>query len=223
MIGYLLRHGRTAYSASYRVNGDPNIAVPLDDEGLLACRATRELFPVKIIAMWVTSSFLRAQQTGKLLQDGTGGPTCIEPLLDELDCGRFEGSPFLDYARWLHEHGPCSRPAEARESKHEGIQRMLTGVRATLTLPGPRCVVAHGLLLSVLRWNSSNPSGTAMPLFFPEAPCLEPFAAADTDLREWIEDLIADLGTQNGHNVSPADDAVELRAGADPFLLPTIH
>jgi probable phosphoglycerate mutase len=214
MITYLLRHGRTAYSARYRVNGDPGIAVPLDDEGILACRDAREHFPVEIMQMWVTSSFPRARQTGELLRDGTGATTHVEPLLDELDYGRFEGGPFLDYAGWLQEHGPRARPEGARESQHAGIRRMLTGVRAALELPGPRCVVAHGLLLSVLRWKCANPPGTAMPLFFPEASCLEPFPVADVDLREWLEDLLAD----NDHNLHPQDDAVESRTGVDPVL-----
>lgn len=218
MITYLLRHGRTAYSASYRVNGDSGIAVPLDDEGAMACSDAREHFPVEIVQMWVTSSFPRARQTGELLRDGTDATIRIEPLLDELDYGRFEGGPFLDYARWLQEHGPSSRPDGARESQHEGIHRMLTGVRAALTLPGPRCVVAHGLLLSVLRWKCENPPGTAMPLFFPEAPCLDPFAAADADLGEWTDDLIAELNIHDGHNLSPRGHAVESRAGADSIL-----
>ena len=218
MITYLLRHGQTTYSSSYRVNGDPTVPVPLDETGIRACQEARDLLPAEIVRTWVTSAFPRAQQTSELLRGTTVTAAAVEPLLNELDYGTFESGPFQIYASWLQEHGPSARPDGARESQHEGIRRMLTGVRATLALTGPRCVVAHGLLLSVLYWKCSNPWGAAMPVFFPEAPCLVPFAAADADLEEWVSDLITEIDDPSGDVKRPEGDSTELRTGAEPVF-----
>ncbi len=43
-------------------------------------------------------------------------------------------------------HGPWQRPPGATESQREAITRMLDGLLGALVHPGPRLVVAHGLL-----------------------------------------------------------------------------
>jgi broad specificity phosphatase PhoE len=41
MITYLLRHGQTSLSASYRLNGDPRLALFLDGTGREQCHHAR--------------------------------------------------------------------------------------------------------------------------------------------------------------------------------------
>jgi probable phosphoglycerate mutase len=202
MTTYLLRHASTTYSTRYLVNGDPSVGLRLDPNGVAACERLRDTGSLSGSRTWITSEFPRARQTAGLLINATGTEPRSDPRLNELDYGVFEGSPFLDYATWLGVHGPWVRPQGSAESQREGIARMLTGVQAALTRPGPRVVVAHGLLLSVLGWAVREASDSPMPLFFPEAACLDPLVLSDARLTRLIARLLADLG-QTGHHVEP--------------------
>ena len=121
----------------------------------------------------------------------------MDARLNELDYGEFEGGPFLEYGSWLDRHGGSQRPPGARESQREGILRMFTAVHAALEHPGPRVLVCHGLLVSVLLWHRNRSPDEAMPLFFPEAPYVEPLAVDDDVLRDWIGTLLTDLDEED--------------------------
>jgi 2,3-bisphosphoglycerate-dependent phosphoglycerate mutase len=223
MTTCLLRHGRTEYSARYLVNGDPAMPLQLDEEGVRACRAARPSLPVDSARTWIASGFPRAQQTAALLLRNDARPVSVSPLLNELDYGYFEGAPFLEYAAWLQHNGPWAKPPGSGESQREGIRRMLLGVMATLEEPGPRVVVAHGLLLSVLDWHLSRMPGSAMPLFFPEAPYLVPLTMDDDPMGKHAAALLEELDDQDrrhgwtpGHVPISGTDAASTLANVDP-------
>ncbi|MEV0702689.1 histidine phosphatase family protein [Saccharopolyspora sp. NPDC050389] len=189
---YLLRHAPTVYSVDYRVNGDPVVDVPMTDDGVAACQAAKSIVPIDAVATCVASTFDRCVRTAELI---TAGRVHVhrDARLNELDYGACEGGPFLTYARWLAEYGPHVRPPGARESQAEGIVRMLTGLRATLGWPGPRLVVAHGLLVSVIQWAQSHPHQPLTDVFLPAARCLTPLVIGDADLRAVIDWFLRDL------------------------------
>lgn len=189
MLIHIVRHGRTAYSATYRLNGDPRVPVPLDHEGVAQCRVARDALLVAHVAICVASPFLRTRQTADLLTMGHHIPIVTDARLGELDYGRFEGRPFTEYADWLPRHGPWARPPGAGEAQREGIRRMIGGLRAALDHPRPLLVVTHGLLASVLRHGATL--GDA--LFFPEAPYLTPLSYTPNDLARLLDDLDAEL------------------------------
>lgn len=189
---YLLRHAPTVYSVEYRVNGDPAVTVPLTSDGVAGCRSARSTTPTDVLRWCVTSTFGRCVRTAELI---TGGQVEVQrdARLNEVDYGAYEGGPFLVYARWLAEHGPHGRPPGARESQAEGIVRMLTGLHAAVDWPGPRLVVAHGLLVSVIHWARSHPHESLTEVFLPAAPCLTPLTMGDAELRVLIDWLLDDL------------------------------
>ncbi|MGW0602359.1 histidine phosphatase family protein [Streptomyces sp. NPDC002640] len=195
MITYVLRHGQTDHSRRYLVNGDPAKPILLDEEGRRSLGGGWSSVPLHGVKTWLASEFPRARQTAQLLMGVPGPELVVEPRLNELDYGEFEGGPFLEYAAWLEGQGAHRRPPGSRESQTEGIRRMLTGVLAALDHQGPRVLVSHGLLLSVLLWNSDRVPGEAPPLFFPEAPYAEPVAISDDDLPRCVGALIKDLET----------------------------
>lgn len=206
MITYLLRHGRTAYSAQHLVNGDPRHLVDLDEEGFRTCGAVSANLPWAEIRSLVTSSLPRARRTGDLLRADRTVPVFVEPLLNEIDYGCFEGLPFMEYAAWLRASGQYARPPSARESQWEGIRRMLAGTHAALKSPGPRVVVAHGLLVSVLTWALQHPHAPgAPPRFLPEADYLTPLIMQDGSLSSLVNRLSNALD-HAGRNVRPPDD-----------------
>jgi probable phosphoglycerate mutase len=142
----------------------------------------------------------------------------VDGRLNELDYGKFEGGPFLAYGSWLDRHGGTQRPPDARESQREGIRRMLSGVQAALEHPGPRVLVCHGLLVSVLLWHRDRSPDEAMPLSFPEAPYVDPLAVDDEVLSDWIVALAADLDTEEPRNPDARGKAAQLRIEGGPTV-----
>ncbi|MHC0429505.1 histidine phosphatase family protein [Streptomyces sp. O3] len=193
MKTYILRHGETHNSRQYLVNGDPTRPIPLSKEGHASCGLAWHLLPLRHVATWLCSEFPRAHQTASRLMAVPEPEPVIVPQLNELDYGDFEGGPFLEYAAWLTEHGGQRRPPGARESQREGIRRMLTGLLAAAEHPGPRVIVCHGLLVSVLLWHRERTPNEEIPLFFPEAPYVQPLTFADDDLLSCVKSLLGDL------------------------------
>ncbi|MBC9714469.1 histidine phosphatase family protein [Streptomyces sp. TRM66268-LWL] len=196
MTTYILRHGETHSSPQYLVNGDPTRPIPLSKEGLASCGLAWHLLPLRQVSTWLCSEFPRAHQTASRLMGVPEPDPVIVPQLNELDYGDFEGGPFLEYAAWLTEHGGWRRPPRARESQREGIRRMLTGLRATVEHPSPRVIVCHGLLVSVLLWHRERSADEPMPLFFPEAPYVQPLTFTDEELLSCAKHLLADLDAE---------------------------
>ncbi|TQE27163.1 histidine phosphatase family protein [Streptomyces ipomoeae] len=213
MTTYILRHGQTDYSKQYLVNGDPARAIRLNGEGVSSCRLPWSVLPLRSVHTWLASEFPRAQQTASLLMGVPAPEMIVDARLNELDYGEFEGGPFLEYGSWLDRHGGSQRPPGARESQREGIRRMLSGVHAALEHPEPRVLVCHGLLVSVLLWRRDRSPDEAMPLFFPEAPYIEPLAVDDEVLRDWIPTLLTDLDGEQPQDPEARGRAAKLRIG----------
>ncbi|MBO0610699.1 histidine phosphatase family protein [Myceligenerans salitolerans] len=183
MTTALLRHAHTSWSRRYLVNGNAATRVALDDEGIASCLAARHQYAPMTVQTWATSSFLRTQETARLLMGDEAATLVVLPELDELDYGVFEARPFLDYAAWLHEHGPHARVPDGSESQRAGIRRMLTGLVRALDLPSRRTVVCHGLLASFLHWQSERGTADPMPIYFDDVQPVVPRTWHDDDLR----------------------------------------
>jgi probable phosphoglycerate mutase len=129
-----------------------------------------------------------------LLMGSSTSEPLVDPQLNELDYGIFEGAPFLSYGEWLDRHGADEPPEGAAETQREGILRMLKALSVVHGHPGDRVIVGHGLLTSVLIWGLSSRRQARLPLFLPEAPYVEPLALSDdelTDLTAVLLDRIA--------------------------------
>ncbi|MEU2774023.1 histidine phosphatase family protein [Streptomyces sp. NPDC007162] len=222
MTTYILRHGPTDHSRRYLVNGDPAKPIHLNEDGRRALAKGWNSLPLHSVRTWVASEFPRAQQTANLLMGVPGPELIIAPQLNELDYGEFEGNPFLQYAGWLDGHGPDERPPGGTESQSEGIHRMLTGVLAALEHPGPRVLVAHGLLVSVLLWHRARTSGQNMPLFFPEAPYVDPVAIRDEELPGFIGTLMNDLETGGRGRATDTDDCRRIFRNGNGSAIATV-
>ncbi|GGU77447.1 hypothetical protein GCM10010211_49210 [Streptomyces albospinus] len=207
MRTHILRHGQTEYSSKHLANGDPSFPVQLSEEGVRSCERAWTVLPLHSVRTWVASEFSRAKQTALLLTGVPAAEVAIEPRLNELDYGEFEGGPWLGYGDWLDQHGAWRRPPGATESQREGIRRMLLGLKDCLALPGPRLIVGHGLLLSVLLWQQKRSGGETVPLFFPEAPCVQPLDVADEVLGSWIAELLSDLDIEARQDPDERSDA----------------
>jgi probable phosphoglycerate mutase len=184
MTTYLIRHGRTVLSSQYLVNGDPGVPVKLDATGRRQCRQLSTAPWIPQLSTCVASEFGRCRETARLVLAGRGPAPLVEPGLNEIGYGVFEGGPWMTYGGWLRTADPNDGPDGGGESRRAAISRMLGGLARCLELPGPRLVVAHGLLVSVLL--RLRDGGPVDEWNLPEAPYVTPLAFDDPSLRRLI-------------------------------------
>ena len=102
----LARHGQSLFNVDGVVNGDPardRGLSPLGmDEGQ---RLAGQIAGVPIDAC-VTSTFPRAQETGRLALGAraAGTPWSVDPDLDDIRVGELEGKTLAEYRAWKHAH-----------------------------------------------------------------------------------------------------------------------
>lgn len=193
-ISYLVRHGRTQASASYIATGDPALPIYLDSAGIAQCRRLSHAGWLPGIASCITSEFPRARQTAHLLLSGHQPALSEQRRLNEIGYGRFEGGPWMAYGAWLHNAGPDVAP-EGGEARTAALKRMLEGLSHCLTLPGPRLIVGHGLMISALLQLMADRSLRASDL--PEAPYVTPIPLPDERVAELIDNGLDALSDQS--------------------------
>ena len=100
----LVRHGRTAYNASGRLQGQ--IDIPLDPVGRWQARQTsealRQLYvqsPASAHQIVISSDLSRANDTAHSFADPLGVPVHTDPRVRERNFGRWEGLSVTDLAR----------------------------------------------------------------------------------------------------------------------------
>jgi probable phosphoglycerate mutase len=121
----LLRHGRTAWNAERRFQGqaDP----PLDDVGRAQAYEVAALIAALRPQLLVTSDAQRARQTAVPLGEVTGQAVTVDPRLRERSLGHWEGltrddveTQFPDeYADWVAGRDVSRRGGETREQVAE--------------------------------------------------------------------------------------------------------
>lgn len=94
-----LRHGRTAWNAETRIQGQ--LDAPLDDVGRWQARRLAEALAGEPIAAIYSSDLQRALHTAQALAHSTGAPLHTDVRLRERGFGRFEGRTYAEIeATW---------------------------------------------------------------------------------------------------------------------------
>lgn len=135
-ICVLVRHGETTYNVEGRINGDPEIRVPLSARGREeAAELARQIAHVAI-EVCVHTRFPRTLETAQIgLGARSGGvPLVCEPLLDDIDAGNLEGRPMRELGAWIQAHGPDD-PYPGGESLHDAARRFAQGFRRLAVRP----------------------------------------------------------------------------------------
>jgi alpha-ribazole phosphatase len=91
----LIRHGRTSWNESRRVQGGNN-DTHLNQEGERQCRCLSERLQKEPIAAVYSSPLSRAMGTAQLIADGHNLAVIQEPALREIECGAMEGAATKD-------------------------------------------------------------------------------------------------------------------------------
>ena len=146
----LLRHGRTSWNASRRIQGqlDP----PLDDVGrvqaVLAARTVAALAPTAI----VSSDLQRAFVGATLIGQEAGLPVTTDPRLREIDVGLWQGLTGVEaqerfpeeYAAWRVGSDVRRGGGETYEEVGERAAASARELAASLSPDGLGVIVTHG-------------------------------------------------------------------------------
>lgn len=142
------RHGRTAWNASGRFQGqlDP----PLDDTGRAQARHAARALAAELPAgsLVVSSDLVRARDTAQALADALGTDLRIDARLREHGLGAWEGLTREDVARDLPEQyadWTAGRPVRGRGGEDPAeVARRATAALADLPRAPLAVVVTHG-------------------------------------------------------------------------------
>ena len=127
----LLRHGRTAWNAERRFQGqaDP----PLDEVGRAQAYEVAALIAALRPGLLVSSDAIRAMQTAEVVAEASALPVVKEPRLRERNLGHWEGLTREDvaerypdeYADWMAGMDVSRRGGETREEVAARAERRL--------------------------------------------------------------------------------------------------
>ena len=136
----LTRHGETTYNVERRCNGDPAVSVPLTERGRDEARRLGSQVANVHLELCVHSRFGRTLETGTIALDGRGVPLVVEPLLDDVDVGEFEGRDLDAYRTWKEAHSRAT-PFPGGESLDDAARRYARGLARLLERPEPSILV----------------------------------------------------------------------------------
>jgi broad specificity phosphatase PhoE len=174
----IARHAESVLNLERRVNGDPSRLVDLTERGREEARQLGTQVANIPLDLCVHTRFSRTRETAVIALAGRDVPIRVEPLLDDIDVGDFDGAPLEEYRAWKHGH-PRDVPFPGGESLDDAARRYAAGLRNLLERPEATVlVVCHEI---PLRYALNGASGSdsldgpahelvnAVPYLFDEA------------------------------------------------------
>ena len=169
MILYFTRHGESEWNLRHRVQGRHDS--PLTERGVrMAYRLKEHLSGLPFTRCYV-SPLGRAMQTAEILTEGTGVTPEPDPRIVEVDLGEME-TQIMDELppEVLHAfyHEPQNYHPKGGEGYEAALKRVSTLMRELETEDGCVLIVAHALILRLIRLYLLNlPLSEMMGVFTP--------------------------------------------------------
>jgi broad specificity phosphatase PhoE len=139
----LARHGESAANVAGVVSSDPAHGAALTSRGRSQARRLGAQIANLEIDLAVCTRFVRTRETAELALHGRGVPLLVEPDLDEINSGAFDGAPIRAYWAWRARHSPSERFPWG-ESLDEAVRRYAHGLQRVLAREEPvTLIVAH--------------------------------------------------------------------------------
>ncbi|GIG27579.1 histidine phosphatase family protein [Cellulomonas marina] len=211
----LWRHGRTAYNATARMQGQ--VDIPLDEVGhWQAATAARALLARRTPDAIVTSDLVRAQETAAYLGSLSGVEVRTDERLRERSFGRWEGLTGEEiedgwpeeFALWRAGGDPSGVDAETRAQVGGRVAAAVVEHAAALDERATLVCVAHGAAIS---------TGLAVLLGRPA----EWRGLTGMENAHWVE-LVSDAPRTDpawrltGYNLGPLDPDTDWDRGPEP-------
>jgi probable phosphoglycerate mutase len=139
----LARHAHSKLNVEGRINGDPNVPVPLTVDGQAEARALGIELANVPFDLCLHTRFGRTHDTAALALAGRDVPMEVEPLLDDIDVGDLEGEQVEDYRAWKAKHTRAD-PFPGGESLDDAARRYVEAYRRLVARAlGSVLVVCH--------------------------------------------------------------------------------
>jgi probable phosphoglycerate mutase len=97
LLVFLARHAESILNFERRVNGDPSVPVPLTDKGRDEARMLGAQLANVELDLCVRTRFPRTRETAELALAARDVTTEVEPRLDDIRIGEYEGLPIERY------------------------------------------------------------------------------------------------------------------------------
>jgi broad specificity phosphatase PhoE len=127
----IARHAESVLNLEQRVNGDPSRRVDLTEQGREESRQLGTQVANIPLDLCVHTRFSRTRETAEIALADREVPFVVEPLLDDIDVGDFDGAPLEEYRAWKHGH-PRDVPFPGGESLDDAARRYRSGLRNLL-------------------------------------------------------------------------------------------
>jgi broad specificity phosphatase PhoE len=171
------RHAESVANVAHVISSDPAHPAALTRRGRGQARKLgAQLANLKIDIAFCTR-FLRTRQTIDLALHRRAIPVLVEPGLDEVQAGVFDGAPIQSYWAWKERHAPSERFPHG-ESLDEAVRRYVNALQRLLArTEAVTLIVAHELALRYIATAAAanaSPSATqssianAVPYLFDE-------------------------------------------------------
>ena len=125
----LSRHGESVATAEGIENGDPDADQGLTDRGQEQARKLGNQIADDPIDLCVVSLFPRVQQTAALALSGREVTRVVDPNLDDIRYGEFEGQPKESYMNWVKAHN-LTTPLPGGESRTQVAARLCSALES---------------------------------------------------------------------------------------------
>jgi broad specificity phosphatase PhoE len=100
----IARHAESTLNFENRVNGDPEVPVPLTEKGRDEARLLGQQLAQVPIELCVHTRFARTRETAEVALAGRNVPFEEVAALDDIDIGELEGNTLEEYRAWKREH-----------------------------------------------------------------------------------------------------------------------
>jgi len=156
----LARHAQAASNVRDLVNAVPP-GEGLSPEGAAEVLALAGSLSGERIDLGLSSRLRRTQETLAGALSGREVPCLVEPLLDEIGFGAFEGGPVGAYRAWAWSHGPADPCPGGGETRVAAALRVAEALDVVLRRPEATILaVSHALVVRyVLDAASGSPPG----------------------------------------------------------------
>ncbi|HEY3070131.1 MAG TPA: histidine phosphatase family protein [Gaiellaceae bacterium] len=128
------RHAESVLNLERRVNGDPTRDVDLTERGRFEAAQLGTMLANVSLDVCLHTRFPRTARTAEIALAGRDIPFEVEPLLDDIDVGEFEGAPLEEYRAWKHGHAR-DIPFPGGESLDDAARRYTEAFRRLLDRP----------------------------------------------------------------------------------------
>lgn len=152
---YLVRHGETDHNRGLLLQGVNDIE--LNESGLVQAKLVGKRLERYEIQRIYCSDLLRAVKTAEIIAGGTGGKIVTDPLLREIDMGKWEGADWeqirLRYPQYYLEWSKhlIDMPYPGGESGKDVYNRVQRSLKSIVTSGLKNVVVVtHGGVIKVL-------------------------------------------------------------------------